>query len=179
VKDCGDAETSGSLNADSKTIPGEPEWSGSPWPLAEESATRDLGSELARRLSRDGGHTLLLSGELGMGKTCLVQGLARGLGIDEPVTSPTFALSQHYEGRSGSLVHLDLYRLEQPEAADELLAQEQEIARGSNAVLAVEWPERLSCPPPQSWCVELRLLDPGDPDRGRLALIRPPAAFPG
>jgi tRNA threonylcarbamoyladenosine biosynthesis protein TsaE len=179
VKDCGDAETSGSLNADSKTIPGEPEWSGSPWPLAEESATRDLGSELARRLSRDGGHTLLLSGELGMGKTCLVQGLARGLGIDEPVTSPTFALSQHYEGRSGSLVHLDLYRLEQPEAADELLAQEQEIARGINAVLAVEWPERLSCPPPQSWCVELRLLDPGDPDRGRLALIRPPAAFPG
>ena len=162
-----------------KVIAEETEWFGSPWPLAEESATRDLGSELAHRLSRDGGHTLLLSGELGMGKTCLVQGLARGLGIDEPVTSPTFALSQHYEGRSGALVHLDLYRLEQPEAADELLAQEQEIARGINAVLAVEWPERLSCAPPQSWCVELRLLDPGDPDRGRLALIRPPAAFPG
>jgi tRNA threonylcarbamoyladenosine biosynthesis protein TsaE len=179
LKDCGDAETSGSLNGNLKVMSEEIVWTGSPWPLAEESATRDLGAGLARRLSREGGHTLLLSGELGMGKTCLVQGLARGLGIDEPVTSPTFALSQHYEGRSGALVHLDLYRLEQPEAADELLAQEQEIARGSNAVLAVEWPERLSSPPPQSWRVELRLLDPRDPDRGRLALVRPPAAFPG
>ncbi|MEB3262035.1 MAG: tRNA (adenosine(37)-N6)-threonylcarbamoyltransferase complex ATPase subunit type 1 TsaE [Cyanobacteriota bacterium] len=149
------------------------------WPLANACATQALGAELARTLCRDGGHTLLLSGELGAGKTCLVQGLARGLGIDDVVTSPTFALSQHYQGSHGALVHLDLYRLEQPEAADELLAQEQEIARGIHALLAVEWPERLSGLPAHSWCVDLRLLDPRDPDRGRLARIRPPAALPG
>lgn len=151
---------------------------GTPVTLARARSTRDLGEKLAGLLCRTGGGILLLSGELGAGKTALVQGLALGLGIDEVVTSPTFALSQHYEGRKGALVHLDLYRLEQPEAADELLAQEQEIAQGINAVLAVEWPERLSNAPSGCWRVELRLLDPVDPDRGRLAVIHAPAGFP-
>lgn len=73
-----------------------------------------------------------------------MQGLAEAIGIDEPITSPSFALAQHYSGSRGALVHLDLYRLEQPAAADELLAQEEETARELEAVLAVEWPERLS-----------------------------------
>jgi tRNA threonylcarbamoyladenosine biosynthesis protein TsaE len=73
----------------------------------------------------------LRQGELGAGKTCLVQGLAMALGIDEPITSPTFALAQHYsglgvDGRTHALVHLDLYRLEQPATAAELFAQEEE-----------------------------------------------------
>jgi tRNA threonylcarbamoyladenosine biosynthesis protein TsaE len=94
---------------------------------------------------------LLLKGDLGAGKTCLVQGLAEGLGIEEPITSPTFALAQHYsgiaDGAATALVHLDLYRLDQPTAADELLAQEEEQAVASGGLLAVEWPERLSrCP---------------------------------
>jgi len=82
---------------------------------------------------------LLLQGELGAGKTCLVQGLAEALGIDEPVTSPTFALAQHYEGRLPEeghptrLVHIDLYRLEGGASADELLAQEEEEARAMAA----------------------------------------------
>jgi hypothetical protein len=72
----------------------------------------------------------MLQGELGAGKTCLVQGLAMALGIDEPITSPTFALAQHYkrpvpDGRPHALIHLDLYRLEQPAAAAELFAQEE------------------------------------------------------
>lgn len=106
---------------------------------------------------------LLLQGELGAGKTCLVQGLAEGLGINEPITSPTFALAQHYggrlaDGRTPQLVHLDLYRLEQPAAADELFAQEEEeaaalarAAGGQPVLLAVEWPERLSALPADAW----------------------------
>jgi tRNA threonylcarbamoyladenosine biosynthesis protein TsaE len=119
-----------------------------------------------------------LKGDLGAGKTCLVQGLALGLGIEEPITSPTFALAQHYQGSTGSrataLVHLDLYRLEQPAAADELLAQEEEEAQACGALLAVEWPGRLSRWPAGAWQVELLLLDDRDPDRGRLASLRLP-----
>jgi tRNA threonylcarbamoyladenosine biosynthesis protein TsaE len=119
---------------------------------------------------------LLLRGDLGAGKTCLVQGLAEGLGIREPITSPTFALAQHYvgdvDGRSTTLIHLDLYRLDQQAAADELLAQEEEEARACGGLMAVEWPERLSRAPGEAWQVDLELIDPGDPERGRQAVVR-------
>ena len=82
--------------------------------LADAAATQDLGRRLATDLLRHpaaGPALLLLQGDLGAGKTCLVQGLAAGLGINEPITSPTFALAQHYEGRladgtATALVHL-------------------------------------------------------------------------
>jgi tRNA threonylcarbamoyladenosine biosynthesis protein TsaE len=135
--------------------------------LADAAATQALGRELAGQLPP--GSILLLLGDLGAGKTCLVQGLARGLGIDEPITSPTFALAQHYQGPGGrALVHLDLYRLELAAAADELLAQEEE-ALALGALLAVEWPERLSVLPPEAWQVGLELSDPANPDAGRTA----------
>jgi tRNA threonylcarbamoyladenosine biosynthesis protein TsaE len=156
-------------------------------------ATWALGRQLAEELLSPP-LTLLLEGDLGAGKTCLVQGLAAGLGIAEPITSPTFALAQHYCGQSDggqsdcsqkdggqsdcgqrtALVHLDLYRLEQAAAADELFAQEEELARDLRALLAVEWPERLSGPPPGAWRLQLQLLDASDPDRGRLARLWPP-----
>lgn len=108
---------------------------------------------------------LLLHGDLGAGKTCLVQGLAEGLGITEPITSPTFALAHHYRGdletAPTALVHLDLYRLEQPADAAELFAQEEEEARALGAVLAVEWPERLSFVPTPCWRVELEVTGEG------------------
>ncbi|WP_255003094.1 tRNA (adenosine(37)-N6)-threonylcarbamoyltransferase complex ATPase subunit type 1 TsaE [Cyanobium sp. HWJ4-Hawea] len=122
------------------------------------------------------GALLLLFGDLGAGKTCLVQGLAVGLGIEEPITSPTFALAQHYlaTDAGGALVHLDLYRLEQPAAADELFAQEEEEALALGALLAVEWPERLSRLPQACWRIQLSLTDANDPDAGRVAeLITP------
>jgi tRNA threonylcarbamoyladenosine biosynthesis protein TsaE len=147
----------------------------SPRQLADPVATRALGAELAQLLRPAATSTLLLIGDLGAGKTCLVQGIARALGIDEPITSPTFALAQHYTGRHGALVHLDLYRLEQPAAADELLAQEEENARELGALLAVEWPERLSSLPGDGWRLELSLLNPTDPEQGRIAVITPPA----
>ena len=108
-------------------------------PLRDAAATQAFGRQLALRLPA--GSILLLAGDLGAGKTCLVQGLAAGLGIEEPITSPTFALAQHYPLQpAGGLVHLDLYRLELAAAADELFAQEEEEARALGALLAVEWP---------------------------------------
>ncbi|MFZ0407644.1 MAG: tRNA (adenosine(37)-N6)-threonylcarbamoyltransferase complex ATPase subunit type 1 TsaE [Cyanobium sp.] len=160
--------------------------------LSDPEATAELGRELASELlawqhcSQAAGTAaplLLLSGDLGAGKTCLVQGLAEGLGISEAITSPTFALAQHYEGRlangrTTALVHLDLYRLEQSAAADELLIQEEEEAQALGALLAVEWPGRLSFVPEGAWRVELQLVCPSEPERGRLAWIRPPRTGP-
>ena len=143
--------------------------------LADAAATLAFGRQLASRLPP--ASTLLLHGDLGAGKTCLMQGLAAGLGIDEPITSPTFALAQHYrlagirgpagDATGGGLVHLDLYRLDLPAAADELFAQEEEEARALGALLAVEWPERLSDLPANCWQVHLNLADPHNPDAGR------------
>jgi tRNA threonylcarbamoyladenosine biosynthesis protein TsaE len=151
--------------------------------LSDAGATAALGRELAAELlaaaRRGQASLLLLQGDLGAGKTCLVQGLAEGLGIDEPITSPTFALAQHYEGRrqtadgssATALVHLDLYRLELRAAADELFLQEEEEARALGAVLAVEWPERLSFWPEGGLVVQLTI-----EGEGRRARILPPAA---
>lgn len=120
--------------------------------LADEAATLALGRSLANdlRVRPSLERLLLLRGQLGAGKTSLVQGLALGLGIEEPITSPTFALAQHYAGQLNGvathLIHLDLYRLEGPSAAD-LFLQEEEEALAQGAVLAVEWPERLGFEP--------------------------------
>jgi tRNA threonylcarbamoyladenosine biosynthesis protein TsaE len=96
-----------------------------------------LAGSLAARLS--GGEVLLLQGELGAGKTAFVRGLAAGLGISpDEVTSPSFVLLTSHRGRI-DLHHADLFRVEvSPEelGLDEL--------PGPTAVLAVEWPERLS-----------------------------------
>ena len=151
--------------------------------LADAAATQALGEELAElwlqhgRAQAAGSQPpiLLLRGTLGAGKTCLVQGIAAGLGIGEAITSPTFALAQHYQGTTAgshtALVHLDLYRLEQPLAADELFAQEEEEALELGALMAVEWSERLSFQPEGAWCVSLTLIDPDQPEAGRRAVL--------
>ena len=141
---CRDAEASGSPDLDS---------TGHVWSLETLETTRALGRWLARELPT--GAILLLSGPLGAGKTSLVQGLAEGLGISEAITSPTFALAQHYPQGEPQLVHLDLYRLEQPASADELFLQEEEEARDTGALMAVEWPERLELELPEAWRLEL------------------------
>jgi tRNA threonylcarbamoyladenosine biosynthesis protein TsaE len=149
--------------------------------LADAAATAALGHELALQwLQRCSASStppiLLLQGDLGAGKTCLVQGIAAGLGIDEAITSPTFALAQHYggqaAGRTTALVHLDLYRLEQASAADELFAQEEEEALELGALMAVEWSERLSFVPEGAWLVQLELVQPDQPEAGRRARLQ-------
>ena len=124
------------------------------WVLETPEQTKALGRLLAQRLPS--GSILLLSGPLGAGKTSLVQGLAEGFEIPELVTSPTFALAQHYPQGTPQLVHLDLYRLCQPASAEELFLQEEENAHAAGAFMAVEWPERLGLDLPDAWRLHLR-----------------------
>ena len=102
---------------------------------AGEDATRALGERLGAALRA--GDVVLLSGDLGSGKTRLAQGIGRGLGCPGPVTSPTFVLVNEHVGRE-RLFHADLYRLA---GADDLseLGLWEEAERG---VLVVEWPDR-------------------------------------
>ena len=87
-----------------------------------------------------GGEVLLLHGELGAGKTHFVKGLARGLGIDEVVTSPTFALHNSYAGRL-TLNHFDFYRIEDSEEVEILGLNE--FFYDKQAVAAIEWSENV------------------------------------
>ncbi|HET7586022.1 MAG TPA: tRNA (adenosine(37)-N6)-threonylcarbamoyltransferase complex ATPase subunit type 1 TsaE [Gemmatimonadaceae bacterium] len=80
-----------------------------------------------------------ISGPLGAGKTTLVQAICAGLGVRDPVTSPTFALVHEYRARGGTIYHLDLYRLSSP---DELTNIGWDDILASDAVVLVEWPER-------------------------------------
>ncbi len=95
-----------------------------------------LAAELAAELGP--GTVMALHGELGAGKTCFVQGLAAALGIDEPITSPTYTLIGEYEGRL-PLHHIDLYRLSGPEEALGLGIEEYFDLDG---ITAIEWAER-------------------------------------
>ena len=99
---------------------------------------------------------LLLEGELGAGKTSIVKGLAQGLGINEPITSPTFALAQHYPNGHTPLIHLDLYRIEDSQLANELFLQEEEEAKSIKGIMAVEWSERLALDLPEAWIAKLK-----------------------
>jgi len=121
------------------------------WQTASEAETERVGETLARELAPDG--TLLLSGDLGSGKTVLTRGLARGLGIDPyEIQSPTFTLIREHRGPHGRLVHVDLYRLE-PEQATELGLEELLAGPG---VKVVEWAERLSFDLPGALRLALR-----------------------
>ena len=104
-----------------------------------EEDTRRIAAALAPSLQP--GAVLLLSGDLGAGKTAFVRGLAEGLGIDpDEVTSPTFTLVHEYRGGRLPLIHVDLYRLDRAELDD--IGLDQDLA--ANGVTAVEWAERLS-----------------------------------
>lgn len=109
-----------------------------PIPLASPTQTRRLGALLGRLVQP--GDVLGLDGPLGAGKTCLVQGLAQGLGVprEVPISSPTFTLVNSYAGRL-PLYHADLYRLTD---ARELLELGLWEAADSGGVLAVEWLSR-------------------------------------
>jgi tRNA threonylcarbamoyladenosine biosynthesis protein TsaE len=95
-------------------------------------------------------------GELGSGKTTLVRGLARGLGVRHGVKSPSFAIHLEYQGRL-TLHHLDLYRLSNPRDLDELGLED---LFGREGVSVVEWGERLGEFPPWAVCVAIEDLGP-------------------
>ena len=98
--------------------------------------TRRLARCLLKTLP--GRAVLALHGDLGGGKTCFVQGLAEGLGIRQPVTSPTFTLVHEYQGKR-RLVHADLYRIR---STDDALSLGLDEYFETDGVVAVEWAER-------------------------------------
>ncbi|MBW3042852.1 tRNA (adenosine(37)-N6)-threonylcarbamoyltransferase complex ATPase subunit type 1 TsaE [Prochlorococcus marinus] len=119
------------------------------WTLEKPESTMSLGSRLTKKFPKI--RILLLNGPLGAGKTTLVKGIAKSLKIKEPITSPTFPLSQHYPLGSPPLIHLDLYRIDEPSTANEFFLQEEEEAKAMGALMVVEWPERLSLPMNDAW----------------------------
>ena len=106
---------------------------------ASAAATQALAVELAAALPPDA--TLALHGNLGVGKTTFVQGLARGFGITDAVTSPTFTIYNVHRGPGTMLVHLDAYRLENPAQIEDLLLEDFLVPPWC---LAVEWPEKIA-----------------------------------
>ena len=123
-----------------------------------EDETRARAADLAADLAP--GSVILLSGDLGAGKTAFVRGLAAGLGIDpDEVTSPTFTLVHEYRGGRLPLIHVVLYRLERAELED--IGLDSDLA--NEGVVAIEWPERLKRATPNATMV--RIDDAGDDRR--------------
>jgi tRNA threonylcarbamoyladenosine biosynthesis protein TsaE len=127
-------------------------------PLPNLLATQKLGIVLGRSLPL--GSILLLEGDLGSGKTTLVQGIGQGLGIEEPIVSPTFTLINEYPDGRVPLYHLDLYRLDAAETTAlhlETYWEGQEMPLG---IVAIEWAERLAHRPTPHLQVRLTFAAP-------------------
>ncbi|HYK09494.1 MAG TPA: tRNA (adenosine(37)-N6)-threonylcarbamoyltransferase complex ATPase subunit type 1 TsaE [Gemmatimonadales bacterium] len=121
-----------------------------------------FGEELGRSLHAPA--VLGFSGELGAGKTTLVQAICRGLGAASPATSPTYALVHRYLAPGGPVYHVDGYRLKAPAEARDLGFEEMER---EGAIVLIEWPERA-----EGWAPRLDrhfyLAHDGDPGRRAL-----------
>jgi tRNA threonylcarbamoyladenosine biosynthesis protein TsaE len=127
-----------------------------------EDETFALGVRIGRELR--GGEVLLLNGSLGAGKTMLVKGIAHGLELDkEDVTSPSFTLVNPHKGRL-LLYHIDLYRLDEGASAAHAVDLD-EILTDENAVVVIEWAERMGQYPlpPEAWRISIT----GDGDAPR------------
>ncbi|MGF1568380.1 MAG: tRNA (adenosine(37)-N6)-threonylcarbamoyltransferase complex ATPase subunit type 1 TsaE [Nodosilinea sp.] len=136
--------------------------------LPDHAATYQLGKGLGQHCPP--GTVLLLYGNLGSGKTTLVQGLGAGLGILDPISSPTFTLVNEYlEGRI-PLYHVDLYRLSPAEVDPLGLDRYGDEAENTPGIVAIEWAERLAAGLPDAITVYLTY---GEPN-GRQAILTAP-----
>jgi tRNA threonylcarbamoyladenosine biosynthesis protein TsaE len=133
---------------------------------ATEEETAALGTELARLLlpMAASSPVVLLYGDLGAGKTVFARGFARGVGVDEPIPSPTYPIVQSYEGEC-TLHHLDLYRLTDEESVIAFGADEYLTEPG--ALSLVEWPSRLGSIAAGFPCIKVEITAP---DRERRVL---------
>ncbi len=113
--------------------------------LGSADATHELGFTFGRSLTA--GSVILLKGDLGAGKTTLVQGIGAGLGITSPIVSPTFTLINEYDEGRLPLYHLDLYRLESKEVAGLNLETYWEGIEVTPGIVAIEWAERMPYQP--------------------------------
>ena len=119
------------------------------------SETQAIATRLAQALAPDA--TLALHGDLGVGKTTFVQGLAREFGVTDVVTSPTFNIFTLHRGGHRTLVHLDAYRLENDRQIDSLMLEDFLV---SPFCLAVEWPEKIAAWLPRDTLhLTLRIVD--------------------
>ncbi len=107
--------------------------------IRNEQDTREFGLDLARRLAP--GDVVALIGDLGTGKTTLTRYIAEGLGVSEPVTSPTFTIVSEYRSGRLPVFHFDVYRLESSEELFEIGAEEYFHAGG---VCIIEWADRIA-----------------------------------
>jgi tRNA threonylcarbamoyladenosine biosynthesis protein TsaE len=133
--------------------------------LVDASATHALGLELGQSLTA--GSVLLLTGDLGSGKTTLVQGLAVGLDIADSIVSPTFTIINEYLNGRLPLYHLDLYRLTSAEVNDLNLESYWLGIEAELGIVAIEWAERLSDLPDDYLQIDLTY----DLTDGRIAKI--------
>ena len=133
--------------------------------LPDAAATHNLGVKLGRSLPLKS--VLLLEGDLGTGKTTLVQGLGEGLDISEAIDSPTFTLINEYTSGRIPLYHLDLYRLQPSEIEALNLEMYWEGIEVPPGIVAIEWAERL-CYKPNNF-VQICLTN--QPEGGRQAKI--------
>ena len=115
--------------------------------------TLNFGERLSHKLNPQS--IVLLQGPIGAGKTSFVKGIAKGLGISEDITSPTFALSHHYYSGKIPLFHLDLYRLENISSVKEVFFNEEEEAIQNKAIIVVEWPELIEPLIKNFWKIEI------------------------
>ena len=130
---------------------------------------RTKGEQLGRGLLPKS--IVLLEGELGAGKTTLIQAIARGLGVAENATSPTYALVHRYLGARGPVYHLDCYRLRHPDEAADL--DWETLLQEGDAVL-IEWPEKAGSYVPAA-TLRIRLAHVADhPDLRKLEVIHAP-----
>lgn len=126
-----------------------------------ESDTEKIGADVAGKCSP--GTVVILDGDLGAGKTVFSRGFARALGIDEPVSSPTYTIVQEYElPERGRLYHLDLYRISGVSAA--LAFGVDEFLNDPSSYALVEWPERIEGILPED-AVKVRLKHAGEGKR--------------
>ncbi|MDY6804238.1 MAG: tRNA (adenosine(37)-N6)-threonylcarbamoyltransferase complex ATPase subunit type 1 TsaE [Cyanobacteriota bacterium] len=122
--------------------------------LPDADSTRNLGKVLGEKLPA--GSVILLEGNLGSGKTTLVQGMGEGLGIDEAIDSPTFTLINEYFGGRIPLYHLDLYRLEAGEIEGLNLDIYWEGLEVEPGIVAIEWADKLEYKPSDYLLVNFR-----------------------
>lgn len=102
-----------------------------------EKGTFNLGKRLARHLA--GSDLILLTGDLGSGKTVFVKGLAQSLGISQEITSPTYVFMRSYRGKNFNLYHFDLYRLRQKSDLSRL--DLDDVLSDPKGIFVVEWPK--------------------------------------
>jgi tRNA threonylcarbamoyladenosine biosynthesis protein TsaE len=130
-----------------------------------EEETEELGRALANRLQP--GDVVGLYGDLGAGKTCLVRGVAQGLGAHNPVASPTFTLVNEYAGRC-PLFHFDLYRLNHAVELEDLGVEDYLYDQG---ICLLEWAEKAgSLLPAKHWKIIFHFLD----EQSRRLQVIPP-----